>query len=222
MPVNRYGQPIGEPCTFTGARAPGPVTLAGRSCALVPLIREHAADLLAAVEAVGGDEQWTYLFWQPAHDVAAMTAVIDGLVADPGCTPFAILVDGRAAGAASLMRAMPAAGSIEVGSILLGAGVRRATPGTEMIRLLAEHVFTDLGFRRFEWKCDDLNAPSRRAAERFGFSYEGTFRQAVVYKGRTRDTAWYAMTDADWTRLRPGYEAWLDDPGAGSLRERLG
>jgi RimJ/RimL family protein N-acetyltransferase len=118
------------------------------------------------------------------------------------------------------MRDDPTNGSVEVGGILLGADLQRSTAATEAMWLMARHVF-DSGYRRYEWKCDALNAPSRAAALRLGFSYEGTFRQAVVYKGRNRDTAWYSMTDEDWRALAPAYAAWLapanfEDPAVGS------
>jgi RimJ/RimL family protein N-acetyltransferase len=117
------------------------------------------------------------------------------------------------------MRADPANGAVEVGHILFGEPLQRTTAATEAIWLLARHVF-EVGYRRFEWKCDSLNAPSRAAATRFGFTFEGVFRQALVTKGRNRDTAWFSITDDDWHRLVPAYERWLDpgnfeDPGQG-------
>lgn len=232
MRCNEFGQPVGEPLTYAGARRPEPVTLQGRTCRLVPLRVEHAGCLLDDLRAGAGDEQWTYMVCGPPCDAAEFEQTVAGLVADPDSLAFAIIAGGEAGdhhgrviGMASLMRIAPAAGTIEVGSIMLGAGARRATPATEAMYLLARHVVDDLGYRRYEWKCDALNAPSRRAALRLGFGFEGVWRNATFYKGRNRDTAWFAMTDADWRRLRPGYEAWLAAAAAGdppSLRKLLG
>ncbi|MGH7122591.1 MAG: GNAT family N-acetyltransferase, partial [Acetobacteraceae bacterium] len=116
----------------------------------------------------------------------------------------------RAVGVAALMRIDPANGVIEVGSIHYAPALQRTRAGTEAIYLLMRRVFDELGYRRFEWKCDCLNAASRRAARRYGFRFEGSFRQAVVYKGRNRDTAWFSIIDSEWPRLSAGYAAWLD------------
>lgn len=225
--TNEFGQPIGEPVEFAGARPVEPVTLTGGTCSLEPLERRHADELMTALRAVAGDEHWTYLPYPPVHDLAGCEALVDTLRAVPDAVPFAILDrDGVVQGTASLMRVQPSVGSAEVGSIIYGAGVRRAAAATEAMYLFARHVF-ELGYRRYEWKCDALNAPSRAAALRLGFTFEGVWRHAMTYKGRNRDTAWYAMTDADWARLAPGYEAWLrdlDDAGtqAGPLAAYLG
>ena len=123
-----------------------------------------------------------------------------------------------------LFRSDPANGVIEVGHLQFSPRLQRTPAATEAIFLLMRHAFDDLGYRRFEWKCDSLNAPSRAAAERLGFQYEGTFRQAVVYKGRNRDTAWYAIVDGDWPTIRAGFEAWLSPgnfDGVGRQRVRL-
>lgn len=234
MRVNEFGQPIGEPLSYSGAKAPQPVTLTGRSCRLEPLTRDHAGCLLTDLQAGAGDEQWTYMPFGPFERVDGPGGYAEGigaLIDAPDVLPFAIVTDaqaggyhGRVVGTASYLRIAPAGGTIEVGWIMYGAGARRATPATETMYLLARHVFDDLGFRRYEWKCHALNEPSRRAAARLGFAYEGTWRNAAFYKNRNRDTAWFAMTDADWTRLRPGYEAWLaqaDEPECRSLREFL-
>jgi RimJ/RimL family protein N-acetyltransferase len=117
---------------------------------------------------------------------------------------------GAGLGIAAYLRIDPAMGSAEVGSILYAAALQRTTGATEAMALMARHVFDDLGYRRYEWKCDSLNAPSRAAATRLGFRYEGRFRNAVVYKGRNRDTDWFAMTDGDWPGVKAAYAAWLD------------
>jgi RimJ/RimL family protein N-acetyltransferase len=152
---------------------------------------------------------------------ASFSAYVDRRIATPGLVSLVIVPTGRRpAGIASLMRADPEQGSVEVGSIALGASLQRTTPATEAMWLIARHAFS-LGYRRYEWKCDALNAASRAAATRLGFSYEGTFRQALVYKGRNRDTAWFSITDREWRDLAPAFDRWLSpanfaDPAAGT------
>ena len=225
--VNEFGQPVGEPVQFTGAHPAEPVTLPGRTCRVESLRIEHAEPLLEDLRAAAGDEQWTYMPFGPFTRVDGPDGFAEGLrtlIDNSELVPFAIVATGpsgdRVAGMTSYLRIAPSGGTIEIGWIMYGAGARRATPATEAMYLLARHAFDDLGYRRYEWKCDALNQPSHHAARRLGFGYEGTWRQASFYKGRNRDTAWYAMTDGDWRRLRPGYEAWLaqaDEPGARSL-----
>lgn len=219
-------QEVGASVCYPGATAPSPLSLQGTTCRLEPLGREHAADLLAAVRCVGGDQLWTYLPFAPCRTAAEFADLLDDLSADGTRTCFAVVPTtasatrphGRAGGMAALQRVDARMGTIEVAFVFFGAGVRRATPGTEAHYLLARHVFADLGFRRYEWKCDALNVSSRRAAARLGFAFEGVWRNAVIVKDRTRDTAWYAMTDADWAELQPGYEAWLADADSGDAR----
>lgn len=221
---NASGQPIGNPLEAApAARRPGGGVLRGMSCALEPLRAGHAADLFDATRS-GGDEQWTYLPGEPWCSVEQAAAELAAHVDRPDLVPYAVIVGGRARGMASLLRLDLTAATIEVGYVLFGEGVRRATPATETISLLARYVFSECGFRRVEWKCDALNAGSRAAATRFGFTFEGVWRQATYYKGRNRDTAWYAMTDADWRRLAPAYEQWLDAAvdASGVVPPRLG
>lgn len=209
--MNEHGQPIGDPVTWAPARFPVPVTLTGRTCVVEPLRAEHAPALFEAFTQAAGDDQWTYLPFGPCRDAAAMTRVVTAMLDDPTALAFVVLdADGRPCGMASYLRIQPGVGSIEVGAIMYGAGLRRSVAGTEAMYLLARHAVDDLGYRRYEWKCDALNAPSRAAALRLGFGFEGIWRNATIYKGRNRDTAWYALTDTDWQRLRPAYEAWLD------------
>lgn len=226
--VNEFGQPIGEPLTYAGAAAPHPVTLVGTTCILEPLCAEHTTELWESLRSVAGDEQWTYMAFGPCADASEFAEIVTSLSEDPETVAFAIRTNGstacRVAGMASLLRIAPAAGTIEVGSIMYGAGLRRTTAATEAMYLLARHVFDDLHYRRYEWKCDALNEPSRSAALRLGFTFEGVWRRAAFYKGRNRDTAWYAMTDTDWARLRPSYQAWLAQaagPRAAPLRSYL-
>jgi RimJ/RimL family protein N-acetyltransferase len=219
--TNAHGQPVGDPVPgWTGCPAPGPVVLEGRWVRLEPLTPTHAPDVYAATCGPGRETAWTYLPDEMPTSPQAFTAYVDRRIATPTAVSLAVLPQGAAAaGMASLMRADPANGTVEVGSIVLGQGLQRTTAGTEAMWLLARHVFA-LGYRRYEWKCDALNAPSRTAAARLGFRYEGTFRQAVVYKGRNRDTAWFSLTDAEWEALAPAYQQWLepgnfDDPVSG-------
>ena len=134
-------------------------------------------------------------------------------------------LDERPLGLASYLRITPEFGVIEIGHIWFSVPLQRSTAATEVIYLLARHAFDDLGYRRLEWKCNALNAASRRAAERFGFTFEGVFRKHQLVKGRNRDTAWYAITDDQWPTIRPGFEAWLareNMDGDGRQRQPLG
>lgn len=188
---------------------PRPVRLDGHHVRLEPLAPAHAPALHAANAA--DNAIWDYLPYGPFPTEAAYADWVAAMAGKPDPLFFAVIdrQTGIPGGVASLMRITPDAGSIEVGHICLSPALQRTRAASEMIFLLADRVFRD-GYRRFEWKCDALNRPSRRAAQRFGFSYEGTFRQATVVKGRNRDTAWFAMTDGDWTCLRPAWQAWLD------------
>jgi RimJ/RimL family protein N-acetyltransferase len=144
---------------------------------------------------------------------------------DPLYFTLAPLPDERQLGIASYLRITPEFGVIEIGHILFGRPLQRTTAATEAIYLLARHAFDDLGYRRLEWKCNALNAASRRSAERFGFTFEGVFRKHLVVKGHNRDTAWYAITDDEWPRIRRGYDAWLaaeNFDGDGQQKRSLG
>jgi RimJ/RimL family protein N-acetyltransferase len=166
--------------------------------------------LYAALVLGSSPNIWTYLTAGPFDDATGLNASLRQLNDDPMAVPHALcLPDGRAAGVASYLRLDPANGSVEVGSIAHSAELQRTTAATEAMYLMARHVFDDLGYRRYEWKCDALNEPSRRAALRLGFRYEGTFRNAVVYKGRSRDTAWFSITDDEWVTVRDRLERWL-------------
>lgn len=215
MPVNEYGQPVGPPVRWTPGPPLGPVTLDGRTCRLAPIDGTHLDALYAALCVDSPPETWTYLFDGPFADRAGFVAYVDALRATPAMVPLAILLPGDRSGwgpvgIACWMRIDAANGTAEVGSITMGAALQRTTASTEAMYLMAAHAFDVVGVRRYEWKCDSLNEPSCRAAIRLGFSYEGTFRNAVVYKGRTRDTAWFAITDDDWPRIKATFERWLD------------
>ena len=196
--------------------------MVGRYCRLEPLQPTiHAA---ALYEAYAGNEPgWTYLAYGPFRTLESYRDWMNSVHAAEDPLFFAILGHGKPVGVASYLRIMPSAGSIEVGHLNFSPALKRSTIATEAMYLMMETAFR-LGYRRYEWKCDDLNAASRAAARRLGFSYEGTFRQATVYKGRNRDTAWYSVIDAEWPALREAFREWLD-PGnfdsAGQQHRRL-
>lgn len=207
-------QPIGDAVPgWTPRPRPTPDRLVGRTCQLEPLnVDHHADDLYNANTTDIAGQMWTYLPVGPFVDREAYRAWVAGAQVSADPLFFAIIdrTINQAVGVASYLRIDPANGVIEVGHLQFSPLLQRTVAATEAIYLLMRHAFDTLGYRRFEWKCDDRNAPSRRAAERFGFTLEGIFRQAVVYKGRNRDTAWYAIIDRDWPIIRTAFEAWLD------------
>lgn len=193
---------------WTPPPRPGPMVLEGAFVRLEPLESRHASALYMA-NAVD-DAIWDYLPYGPFAGAGAYAKWVSGAARSEDPLFFALIDrdSGLPGGVLSYLRITPGGGSIEVGHICLAPATQRSRAATEAMYLLADWVFAN-GYRRFEWKCDALNAPSRRAAQRFGFSYEGVFRQATVVKGRNRDTAWFAMIDADWPCLSAGYRAWL-------------
>ena len=201
------------------------MTLEGRYCRLEPLEAEkHAALLFDAFE--GQDYLYDYLPAGPFHSAAQYHRWVKDVTTDQSSLFFAVFDLGKQAylGVLSFLRIAPEAGSIEVGNINFSESMQRSPTSTEAIYLLMQWAFEN-GYRRFEWKCNALNAPSRRSAQRLGFSYEGIFRQALVVKGRNRDTAWFAMIDAEWPALKEAYRVWLDPSNFqrdGQQRERLG
>ena len=204
-------QPIGAAVDWTPPSPPARTPIKGQYVTLEPIDGDrHGKDLW---DAKGDDPAlWTYLFDDPFDDFPAFQdwLVRCGKPDDPLCFAIVYNADGKAKGMGSYMRIVPVHGVIEIGSIWFGPVIQRRRESTEAIYLLARHVFEELGYRRLEWKCDSLNAPSRRAAKRFGFSYEGLFRQAIVYKNRNRDTTWYGMIDAEWPEIRAAFDTWLD------------
>jgi RimJ/RimL family protein N-acetyltransferase len=216
MRVNHLGQPIGASVAdWSGALPPPRNALHGRYCRLEPLETSHARALWDAYGLDAEHRNWTYLVHGPFASFDEFLEWVERarLTADP--LFYAVLVsagegdsDARAAGVAAYLRIAPDNGSIEVGHINFSPLLQRTRAATESMYLMMKHAF-ELGYRRYEWKCDELNGPSRAAAERLGLQYEGTFRQATVYKGRNRDTAWYATIDRDWPALRARFERWL-------------
>jgi RimJ/RimL family protein N-acetyltransferase len=197
---------------WRGVPRPERRVLEGRYVRLEPLSAErHGPDLFRSAREDGADDRFRYLFDEIPPDLAGFQPWLQNaeLSEDP---LFHAVIDrrtGKAEGRQALMRIDPANGAIELGHVLWGPAIARSRISTEALYLAARHVFDDLGYRRFEWKCNLLNEPSKRAAERFGFAFEGIFRQHMVVKGRNRDTAWFAMTDADWVSIKPRYAAWL-------------
>jgi RimJ/RimL family protein N-acetyltransferase len=191
---------------------PARVVLAGRYARLEPLSSAHAAGLYEASSGEGAAQRFAYLPAHPPSGNADIQAWI-GEVSKAEDRLYCAVVDpasGTALGRQSLMRIDPANGVIEIGDILWGPRMARMRIATEALYLAARYVFDDLGYRRFEWKCNDLNEPSKTAARRFGFVFEGVFRQHMWLKGANRDTAWFAMLDRNWPRLRAEYQRWLD------------
>jgi RimJ/RimL family protein N-acetyltransferase len=209
-PHPRTGQPVGLPVDDpTPAPRPGPVTLKGRYGRLEKLTPAHTMDLWAAF--AGHDEVWTYIGADgPFATAAEFVPCIERRAAADDPYAYAIIdAADRAVGYVTLLRIVPEMRVIEVGHVLYSPALQRTPLGTETQYLLARYVFETLGYRRYEWKCDALNAPSRRAALRYGFVYEGTFRQNMIAKGRNRDNAWFSMLDSEWPVRKRNFERWL-------------
>jgi RimJ/RimL family protein N-acetyltransferase len=211
---NELGQPVGFPLPhWTPRLHPPRSAMEARFCIVEPVDpARHAADLHAANSLDREGRNWTYLPYGPFDRLEDYRLWLDR--ASTGDDPlFHAIIDrrsGRAAGVASYMRIDPAAGVIEVGGINYAPPLQRTPAATEAMYLMMRRVFDELGYRRYEWKCDSLNLPSRAAAQRLGFQYEGMFRQATVYKGRNRDTCWFSILDSEWPALKRGFERWLD------------
>ncbi|MFG1393308.1 GNAT family N-acetyltransferase [Xanthobacter agilis] len=207
--------PLGAPVAGPAARRPAPATLDGRHVRVVPFdVARHGPDLHALSHGPDHAALWAYLSPEPFADLHAFTRYYAEAAAKADPLLFAIeeADTGRAVGHATYMRVEPAHRVVEVGNILFTPALQARPGGTEAMFLMARHAFETLGFRRYEWKCNALNTPSRRAAERLGFTFEGVFRQHMIVKGRNRDTAWFALLDQDWPRAKAAFEAWLD-PG---------
>jgi RimJ/RimL family protein N-acetyltransferase len=210
-------KPVALPCL---------VTLQGRHVSLEPLdAAKHTADLWKAI--YGHDEVWDYLADGPYASEAELGRALEEKQATSSAVFLAIepKASDRVEGYASYMRMDAVNGVIEAGNILLSPSLQRTTAATEAMYLMARHVFEDLGYRRYEWKCNNRNEPSQRAAERLGFTFEGLFRQHMVVKGQNRDTAWFAMLDSEWPARKMAFEAWLDPAnfdGEGRQQKSLG
>lgn len=226
--VNHLGQPVGFPVRdwrppFPPARA----ALSGRSCRVEPLeTGRHGVDLFAAYGEDTEGRLWTYLPYGPFDTLKDFSRWMDAAASVPDPLYFAICerATGNATGIAAFLRIDPKSGSIEVGGLCFSPRLQRSVCATEAVFLMMESAFS-LGFRRLEWKCNALNEPSRASAERFGFTFEGIFRQATVVKDRNRDTAWYSVLDHEWPDVRERFLAWLDPANfdlSGRQKSRLG
>jgi RimJ/RimL family protein N-acetyltransferase len=213
MTIAPATQPIGPLVDAHSATRPEQVTLRGRWITLAALDAHAHADAL--YEGSNGDAAresvWTYLFDGPYRSPDEFHANIEAKARSADPLFFAVIdnASGRALGYQTLMRIDAANRVIEVGNIMYTPAMQRTAGATEAQYLFARYVFDELGYRRYEWKCNNLNAPSKRAAKRFGFSFEGVFRQHMIVKGRNRDTAWFAMLDSEWPARKAAYERWL-------------
>ena len=213
MKINELGQPIGDALpNFKLGDLPKLERLEGQYVIVECLSKDkHGADLYEVYGPDSPADMWTYLFQNPVQSQEEWSALLDQMLTAQDRFYYAIVdkESGKALGTFALMRIDRGNRVIEVGSVTYSPKLKRTRLATEAQYLLARYVFEELEYRRYEWKCDALNQPSRRAAERLGFTYEGTFRQAVVYKGRNRDTDWLAMIDRDWPAVKTRLEKWL-------------
>ncbi len=214
MDTNELNQPIGFALPhWQGCQAPSREPMQGRFCRLESVdVDVHAEDLYHAFASDADHANWTYLPYGPFSNQAQLaTWLTDSCQSDDPL--FHTIIDLETAapvGVASYLRIEPGVGVIETGHIHYSPLMQRSPVATETMYLMMRRVFDELGYRRYEWKCDALNAPSRRAAERLGFQFEGIFRQATMYKGRNRDTAWFSILDSEWPVLKAAFEHWLD------------
>jgi RimJ/RimL family protein N-acetyltransferase len=204
---------IGAQVDAKPAKRPQRTTLDGRAVSIVPLAPlAHSQSLFDNSSGQENEQLWLYLFEGPFATRAAFDSHLKQKASSEDPLFFAVLdrLSGDAVGYASYMRIEPVHRVIEVGSILYTPRLQRTIGATEAMYLMARHVFEDLGYRRYEWKCNALNAPSRSAALRLGFTFEGIFRQHMIVKGRNRDTAWFSMLDSEWPKRKAAFERWLD------------
>jgi RimJ/RimL family protein N-acetyltransferase len=207
------GRSIGAVVGRAAAKWPRRTILEGRLVSLEPLDADaHASSLCESTRGPEGDALYLYLPYGPFPDRASFHADLQEKAHSEDPLYFGIVDkrSGLAMGHASYLRITPAHGCIEVGHILYAPKLQRTAAATEAMYLMAKHAFEDLGYRRYEWKCDALNAPSRRAALRLGFAFEGIFRQHMIIKGRNRDSAWFSMLDREWPARKQAFEKWLD------------
>ena len=212
--LNEYQQPIGPNVEGWTARTQPPRTpMIGRYCRVEPVdVERDAKALFEAYSAAPDGRDWTYLFVGPFNDFESYRTHLTqaATTQDPLHHTIIDLATGQPIGTAALMRIDPAHGVIEVGHVTYSPLLQRSRAATEAMLLMMGRVFDELGYRRYEWKCDANNLRSRAAADRYGFTFEGIFRQAIIYKGRSRDTAWYSMLDSEWPAIRRGFQHWLD------------
>ncbi|HNP37705.1 MAG TPA: GNAT family protein [Woeseiaceae bacterium] len=226
--MNRFGQPVGPEVTgWEGVERPPHEPIAGRFCRIEPLSTNSHGDEL--YEAFADDVDgilWTYMFVGPFESRDVFCAWIDA-ACESDDPLFHAIIDAstdKAVGIASYLRIQPDVGVMEVGNITYSTRLQRTPMATEAMYLMMARAFDELGYRRYEWKCDALNAASCKAAARLGFKFDGIFEQAIVYKGRNRDTAWYSVLDRNWPHLKNAYKSWLDPSNFdehGTQRQKL-
>lgn len=207
--------PLGPPAPESPAKTPARAPLHGRYTSLVPLDLSHSAPLFDALAGERNAALWTYLPWHPVLKKAPFEDMVRDLATSTTYHYYAVLTgpasdpNSRPAGIASYLNIVPDHLRIEIGGIILGAGLSRTRAATEAFFLMIKYAFEELGYHRVEWKANNLNEPSKAAAARLGFTYEGMFRNHLIVKGRVRDTAWFSITAAEWPGVKKGLEAWL-------------
>ncbi|TQI80259.1 RimJ/RimL family protein N-acetyltransferase [Serratia fonticola] len=228
MTINQYGQPVGDPLPHWQALArPKDVTLNGRFCHLVLLDAERDfAALFDAFHQAPDGRDWTYLMRERPDSPQELRTHLINMQDNPELVNLTVFDASSQlpVGTVAFMRIDAGSGVLEIGHVCWSPLMKQRSCATEAIYLMLKHTFDALGYRRCEWKCDSLNAPSRQAAQRFGFNYEGRFLKALVTKGRNRDTDWFAMTEDDWPRVRNAFEQWLDEgnfDAEGQQKQRL-
>ncbi|MEP4051444.1 MAG: GNAT family protein [Litorimonas sp.] len=197
---------------FLPKRPPSNINLNGRFVDLKTVDWEvHGPALAHSITGAENAHLWTFVPIGPFDDLSSLKTVMSYVGTQLNWETLAIIskTSGRALGTASYMRLRPEHGSAEVGCVIFGEALQKTKEATEAMFLMAKHIFDDLGYRRYEWKCDNGNDASKRAAERLGFEFEGVFRQDIVMKGKNRDTAWHSIIDKDWPRVKSGFEGWL-------------
>lgn len=224
-----FGQPIGHPVNVHDALLPTDGPFVGRDVTIERLdSSRHGDDLYASIGQPSYASIWTYIPFGPHPTRAAFNEEVKNLEAHAVERAYVVVLNSaspgtpRAVGTFRLINIKPSHRCIEIGFVVLSPLLQRTRAATEAFYLAAKHVFDDLGYRKYVWKCDALNAPSKRAAERLGFVYEGLFLQDMIYKERNRDTAWFGMVDSDWERVKKGYEGWLaaENFDEGGLQKR--
>jgi len=220
-----FSLPIGKALADWQPRpAPQPVVLSGQYCRVEPLQLSHAEALFRAFSEAEDARDWVYMSAGPFADAPAYLDYVQSIAGKNDPLHFAVidLNSQRPLGTLALMRQAPEHGVVEVGFVTFSPALQRSPLATEAHFLLMRYVFDELGYRRYEWKCDSLNQRSIHAAKRLGFAYEGTFRQAMIYKGRNRDTAWFAIIDSDWPPIKAAFKQWLNpqnfDPNGQQIR----
>ncbi|PKR56870.1 GNAT family N-acetyltransferase [Thalassospira lohafexi] len=223
-----FGKPVGLPIeNWSGCEFPPRTDMTGRHVIVSPIDVERDAQQLFDANGKAADgSRFTYLSTHAFDDFASYKAWLVGMAAnaDPMLHTIIDVATNKAVGVAAFMRIDAANGVVEIGNINYAPALSKTIGGTEAMYLMMKRAFDELGYRRYEWKCDDHNAPSRAAAARYGFSYEGTFRNHMVYKGRNRDTAWFSITVEEWPALRTAFEAWISPDNfdeTGAQRKRL-